>query len=251
MTLVPIRKPRIAYHAPAGLTHGAMTPVRVVLHDTESHDEKGIGDMKGIAEFWLRGPDKLGAHFIVDAEGNIGQCGEPTELMFHTGGANTGSVGIEQIGFAQFSKKTWESRPDQLIKVAKLLAWLNHEYGIPLRVSTVHGISTHAMQSKIHPESMGHTDPGVGYPLDEVIAIAKGFKDAGGWPPDNKPTGGLKPDKPKPKPTAQRIYSIAYTNKHGDPAQTASFNPGLWVVTHPRTKRRGSITINPAGKQKK
>jgi hypothetical protein len=240
--LIPIRKPHIAFHAPPGLAHGSMgAPVRVVLHDTESHDEKGIGDIEGIVAFWLRGPDKLGAHFIVDSEGNIGQQAEPDELMFHTGGANTGSVGIEQIGFANFSKKTWESRPDQLMKVAKLLAWLNDEYGIPLRVSTVHGISTHAMQSKIHPESLGHTDPGANYPLDEVVAIAKGFKDAGGWPPDNAAA--------KPKKRPAHVYHITYTTRKGARKTIVNHSPALWVGSHPRVKHRGDIVIHPVPKK--
>ncbi len=236
--LVPIRKPRIAFHAPPGLAHGPMgTPVRVILHDTESHDEKGINDIAGIVSFWMRGPDKLGAHFIVDAEGNIGQQAEPDELMFHCGGANTGSVGIEQVGFAAFTKKTWESRPDQLMKVAKLLAWLSVEYHIPLRHSTVHGVSTHADQSKIHPESMGHTDPGANYPLDEVIALAKGFKDAGGWPPDNQA-----PAKPKRQ---RHVYHISYTTRKGARKTIVNHSPGLWVSAHPRAKHRGDIVIHP------
>lgn len=247
--LTPIHKPTIQYHAPKGaLTHGNMgNPVRVVLHDTESHEVKGIGDIQGIISFWQRTPDLLGAHFIVDQEGNIGQAGEPTELMYHTGGANTGSVGIEQINFASSTKQQWESHPDQLIKVAKLLAWLHTEYHIPLRVSTISGVSTHAMQSKIHPESQGHTDPGVNYPLEEVLDLARGYVAAGGWPPEG---AAVAKPAPKPaKPTPKRIYSIAYTDKDGARKTTASFNPGLWVVTHPKAKRRGEVVINPAGKQ--
>jgi hypothetical protein len=246
--LTPIHKPTIQFRAPKGaLTHGFMgNPHGVVLHDTEGHDTKGIADISGVISFWMGTPDKLGAHFIVDAEGNIGQSGEPTELMYHCGGANTGYVGIEQIGFARFTKQQWEARPDQLIKVAKLLAWLNAEYHIPLRVSTVNGVSTHAMQSKIHPESQGHTDPGSGYPLEEVLAIAKGFKDAGGWPPDNqaKPTP-TKPAKPA-KPRVQHVYHVTYTTRKGDRKTATTFQPGLWVVSHPRAKRRGDVLIHRA-----
>lgn len=235
--LVPIHKPFVAYHAPPGLTHGAMTPVRVVLHDTESHDEKGIGDMKGVVDFWLRGPDKLGAHFIVDAEGNIAQCGEPTELMFHTLDANTGSVGIEQIGFANFTRQAWLSRPDQLMKVAKLLAWLNDEYHIPLRHSTVNGVSTHADQTIAHHVAGGHTDPGKGYPFDEVLAMAQQMKQAGGWLPDNKAAT---------KPKRQRhVYHISYTTRKGARKTIVNHSPGLWVSAHPRAKHRGDIVIHP------
>lgn len=237
--LIPIRKPHMAFHAPPGLTHGAMTPVRVVLHDTESHDEKGINDISGVVNFWLRGPDKLGAHFIVDSEGNIGQCGEPTELMFHTLDANTGSVGIEQIGFASFTKQAWASRPDQLMKVAKLLAWLNAEYGIPLRHSTVNGVSTHADQTIAHHVAGGHTDPGKNYPFDEVLAIAKGFKEAGGWPPDAAIA------KPKKR---RHVYHITYQTRKGAQKTIVNHSPGLWLTAHPRAKHRGDVLIHPVPK---
>ena len=242
--LVPIHKPSISYHAPKGaLTHGFMgNPVRIVLHDTESHDEKGIGDIEGIVNFWMGGPDKLGSQFIVDEEGNIGQCGEPTELMFHTGGANTGSVGIEQIGFARFTKQTWEAeeRIGQLVKVAKLLAWLHTEYHIPLRISTVSGVSTHAMQSKIHPESLGHTDPGTGYPLADVLGMALGYVRAGGWPAG---TPGLA--KPTQKPRERLVYDITYTDRKGTRKTITNHSPGLWLAAHPRAKRRADVVIHP------
>lgn len=238
--LVPIHKPTIQVHAPPGaLTHGSMgTPVRVVLHDTESHDVPGNLDLQGIINFWMGGPDKLGAHFIVDGEGNIAQCGDPTQLMFHTGGANTGSVGIEQVGFAKFTKREWLARPDQLTKVARLLAWLNDEYHIPLRKSTVNGVSTHAMQSAIHPESQGHTDPGANYPFDEVLGMAQQIKSAGGWAAG---TGGevAKPSRPK------LVYDITYTTRKGQRKTIENHSPGLWVSSHPRVKHRGDIVIHP------
>lgn len=254
--VTPIHRPFIDVHDPKPWVHGTQHPVRIVLHDTESHDVAGTSDISGIFNFWhtQKNPDgtlaQYGVHFIVDEEGKTGQGGDPEQLQWHVGGANTGSVGIEQVGLASFTEKQWLARPDQLIKVAKLLAWMNKEYGIPLRVSTSFGVSTHAMQSAVHPESGGHSDPGKGYPLEHVMAIARDFKEAGGWPPDNKPNGGaVTPPKPKP-PVAKRIYSIAFTDKHGHRAQTASFSPGLWMVSHPRIKRRGPVTITPAGKQK-
>lgn len=237
--LIPIRKPSIDVHAPRGaLTHGPMgNPVRIVLHDTESHDAPETKDIQGVIDFWLKTPDKLGAHFIVDEHGNIGQCGQPDELMFHTGGANTGSVGIEQIGFASFTKREWEQRPDQLIKVAKLLAWLNDEYHIPLRISATLGVSTHAMQSAIHPESGGHSDPGKNYPLEEVVAMAQTFKAAGGWPPANQAPGN--------GGTRRRVYHITYTTRKGARKTITNHSPGLWVSAHPAAKRRGDVLIHP------
>src|SRR5438067_836648 len=102
-----VRKPRIVYRDPNPITHGTMTPVRVVLHDTESHDTAGIGDVKGIYDFWHRQGLGYGAHFVVDGEGNVGQGASCKQITWHVGNLNTGSIGIEQVGFASFTKLVW------------------------------------------------------------------------------------------------------------------------------------------------
>lgn len=164
----------------AGNTHGAMVPVRIILHDTESHDAAGATDISGVAGFLLRTSDKLGSQFIVDSEGIIGQCGSPAELMYHTGGRNTGSVGIEQIGFARFPIKVWFLRPKQLQSVSRLCAVLCHDHGIPPTASVERGISTHAMQSRAFATT-SHTDPGFGYPFKLVVSRAAAMVERGGW----------------------------------------------------------------------
>lgn len=183
MTL-PVRKPRVTWVAHGrDFSIGQAKPVRVVLHDTECHDAKGITEIEGVVNYWWAHPyphgTRNGAHFVVDEDGNIGQVAPIDHILQHTGGANTGSVGIEQIGFASFSDHAWLQRPKQLAAVAQLLAWLHGIAGIPLELSTSRGVSTHAMQSKIHPESEGHTDPGNGYPLHHVLGIARSHYTAG------------------------------------------------------------------------
>lgn len=179
----------IAHHEPARagqFSVGHHDPVRVVLHDTESHDARGITDLVGVIEFWKRNPYPSGtlngAHYLVDGDGFIAQVGVLADILQHTGGANTGSIGIEQIGFASFSLRTWLTRRAQLDAVAKILAYLNHVHGIPLVKSTSRGVSTHAMQSAIHPESGGHSDPGRFYPFGRELKAAKAYVAAGGWP---------------------------------------------------------------------
>lgn len=251
--LAPIHKPSIAYHAPAGaLTHGDMgRPERVILHDTECHDAAGISEIEGVVGYWIRGADKLGSHFIVDADGNVGQCGEPTELMYHTGGLNTGSVGIEQIGFASFTEKDWSARHDQLTKVAKLLAWLHTEYKIPLEVPAqqgdgklMPGVMTHAMVSRFEPASEGHTDPGAGYPLGQVLAIAKAFVAAKGWP---RAGGGDVPVTPV-APHRDR-FEVSWVDKDGQ-VRSRKVGPGVnpyrWAYVHiPKSWHRGHVHIQP------
>ena len=157
-------------------SHGSHRPVRIILHDTESHDWKGIRDIVGVAEYWHNSGNGFGAHVIVDAEGNAGWCVSSDRIAWHCARANTGSLGIEQIGFARFSRPMWMGRKKQLDRVAKIIAQWSMEYDIPLKIDVEMGISTHAMQTKYKNVYGGHTDPGFGYPLYYVLFKARQLK---------------------------------------------------------------------------
>jgi N-acetyl-anhydromuramyl-L-alanine amidase AmpD len=192
VAFIEIHKPYVVVRAPEGeFGHGPMTPVRVILHDTESHGvPHSTADIEGVIRVWLRTPKtaRLGAHFIVDRDGNVGQTAGVRELLFHTGGLNDGSIGIEQIGFAAFTRAEWLARPAQLEKVARLLAWMHKRHAIRLTVPShrghglpMHGVLTHAMVSRFEPGSEGHSDPGRHYPLKHVLARAHQIRRDGGW----------------------------------------------------------------------
>jgi hypothetical protein len=256
--MTAIHRPSAAYNAPTGaFSHGSMTPVRVVLHDTECHDAAGISEIEGVVNFFMQTdqPDRLGAHCIVDADGNVGYLADPDQLLYHVGGLNTGSVGIEQIGFASFTEADWLRRPKQLDKVARILAWLHHDYAIPLEVPSPqgaadanHGVMTHAMVSRFEPASQGHTDPGSGYPLGHVLAIAKGYVKAGGWA---APGEGKKPA-PKPVPMPEADVSFIDKNGHVRTTRIRHANPYRWLYTHhPKSWKRGAAHVQVIHPKKK
>ena len=172
----PARKPLVQYDARGYVdTHGKQKPVRIVIHTTESHDYPGVADMKGIVDYWARTPEGLGAHLIIDAEGNTALCGNPDQVMYAVSRRNTGSVHIELVGRARFIPSIWWTRLKQLNKAAKWCAWLNLEYGIPLQFHVDNGISGHR-----HQPNQTHWDPGVFFPMKYLIAKAKFFR-AKGW----------------------------------------------------------------------
>jgi N-acetyl-anhydromuramyl-L-alanine amidase AmpD len=148
-------------------THGRHHPVRIILHDTESHDHAGVQDIRGIEAFWKRQGAGYGSHYIIDGDGNIGAGPHPTLITWHTGGANTNSIGIELIGFARFSRVQWLRRRRQLAALARLLAYLSDRYDIPL-VRSIEGVCLH----RDFPKS-GHTDPGPGFPHKRVVWMAR------------------------------------------------------------------------------
>jgi hypothetical protein len=173
-----VRRPRVDLDARGRIaTHGNHHPVRVVLHDTESHDGAGLRDLAGIVQFWQRQNLGYGAHVIVDKDANSALCANGDRICWHTSRRNTGSIGIEIIGFARFSPSLWFARPKQLHKVARWLAYYNFEYGIPLRASPQHGITTHREQSKLYGGS--HWDPGFFFPFNYVLRLARKYRKEG------------------------------------------------------------------------
>ncbi len=167
-----MRKPHIHVdRRSTGNTHGAQRPYRIVLHSTESHDRPGNSDIIGVLSYLERTPDKLGIHFVVDKEGRVGQGASVLRMCYHAAGANANSVGIEMIGFARFTVKTWYQRRRQLKKVALLLAYLSVRFDIPLVHNVQHGVCLH----RDIPQG-GHWDPGYGFPLRRVLRWARAEK---------------------------------------------------------------------------
>lgn len=181
-----VNAPRIAYDA-RGLvaTHGPMTPERIVLHDTESHDAAGIRDLEGIATYWHGVPWGPGAHRIVDRDGNVALCAPDAKIAYHVENHNAGSLGLEIVGFASFLPSVWLLRKTQLEIVARQVAWWSAAYAIPLRLDVDQGVSTHAMQSRAYRGT--HTDPGSAFPLDRVLARARELARLALPPPKPKP----------------------------------------------------------------
>lgn len=177
-----LHEPSVQYEAHNAIIHGAMVPKRVVLHDTESHDTKGITDISGIYDFWQRQGKGYGAHLVIDKDGNSGISAYGFDkVMWHVENYNTGSIGIEQIGFASYTKLIWSrSHQKQIIKVARWLAWIHHRYGVPLTHS-LQGVCTHADVGAAGIDPSGHTDPGANYPIRMLLWLANRYVKRGGW----------------------------------------------------------------------
>lgn len=175
-----VRQPVVQFNGRSFIqTHGDQSPVRIILHSTESHDHEGVRDIEGIFNFWKNQAKGYGSHIIVDKDGNSGFGAPATKICWHTAGRNTGSIGIEQIGFARFSLHTWRfTRRKQLDKVARWMAWYSKKYDIPLVINVNKGVSTHKMQSDRFGGT--HWDPGYGFPLEWVVQKAKNYK-RWGW----------------------------------------------------------------------
>jgi N-acetyl-anhydromuramyl-L-alanine amidase AmpD len=156
-------------------THGKHDPIRVAIHTTECADAPGLREIDAVVNFWKRQNRGLGAHVIIDKDGNAAKCAAYDRITYAVANRNTGTIHFELIGFAKFLPQVWWLRLRQLNKLAKWLAYLNMEYGIRLEHSTVDGVAGH----RDYP-GQTHTDPGRYFPMKYVLRKAREFR-ANGW----------------------------------------------------------------------
>ena len=116
---------------------------------------------------------------IDNNRGKIWECVSRGNGAWTQCGYNSESDSVEQSGYASWTKDYWlTNRSNQLHNIADWLAEESKKLGIPLiklnasqAQGTGKGICYH---SDLGSTGCGHSDPGSGWPLNEVIAWAKG-----------------------------------------------------------------------------
>jgi len=179
-----------------GLSHGTHKKTGIVLHETISGDIPGWSDITSV-EAYLRKVG-YGIHGMTDLEAHIGWAfGMGQSIFYHAGGANTPTIGIEQISKVPLvspnnaiRRKLWALRKAETRATAKLIAAIHNTkpHDIPLQywngADGGKGIASHWDISQHHKESEGHYDckpihRGGYYPLMEVIYLARAFAKTG------------------------------------------------------------------------
>lgn len=200
---LPVRGWKTHFEPAPVQTHGEHTPRRIILHSTES-DGAGVRYGRDIVAFWQRQGLGYGAHFVVSSDGAVVNCAALDRITWHVENRNTGSIGIEQAGYAKFTHDQWvgapaeyhegrkirdaiPGRPLELDATARIIAAVSHAWNIPLNIDAEHGLATHAMESADYGGS--HTDPGPNYPLTHVLGMARAYVNAGGWRGEWHPLG--------------------------------------------------------------
>lgn len=178
-----------------GEESGHASKTLIVLHETVSYNKPGVMDIRNPAAFLdSRGYE---IHGIIDAEKHSAWCFDPQAIYDHAlsgeGMVNTRSVGFELVSEVPLMPsvlryKIWKRRRQQLDKAAHWCAWLNQEFGIPLRYSdsslSSSGITTHWDVSQRWLGSHGHWDcwpkhKGGYFPILYVINRARQIKKGG------------------------------------------------------------------------
>lgn len=183
---LPVRRPfeRLKLNVRNQSARTGGSPQLIVLHDTESANVPGNGDLAGIGSWFNNISAEASAHVCVDGEGRSARYVPDDRKAWHCAGYNSASLGIEQVGYATFNNGDWTKGDDaQLRKVAKYIAYWNKKYGIPIQRGQVSNGDVKRPGVVLHSElgtiGGGHHDPGADYPVDAVLHMARYYRRRG------------------------------------------------------------------------
>lgn len=152
---------------------GGQKPKLIVVHATESSNRPGSSDLAAIGTWFDNPAAQASSHVCTDADGNSARYVRDENKAWHCAGFNSVSLGIEQVGRA--AQTAWTR--DELRETARWIAKWSLKYGIPIRKGAVKGASVTRSGVIRHSElgqvGGGHHDPGPGYPMHSVLALAR------------------------------------------------------------------------------
>lgn len=151
-------------------------PRLVIVHCTQGSTAAG-------AASWLRNPlSRASAHVVIDDEEGYRLVSD-SRKAWHVGPANRQSLGLEIVGFVQWSRTEWLGHMPRLRESARVHAAWNRKYDIPLTRDTDRGYHPHDGMP-----GNDHTDPGPNFPWDVYLDLVKSAM--GIQSPADRPYGG-------------------------------------------------------------
>lgn len=151
----------------------------IVLHSAEVWEKPSSAE--AVAAYFQNPPVVASSHFVVDCD-SIVQCVKTEHVADHCGRGNDRSIGIEQAGYAKQSEAEWlDAYGQQMLGlVSKLVAREARQWNIPLvrltpaeLIAGKRGLCGHVDINAAFPNNAGHTDPGVHYPWDVLLEMAR------------------------------------------------------------------------------
>lgn len=221
---------RTAFPSVAGLVQArwnggaqlAGAPTFAVLHSAETPLANGYA--ASIASYFTRNANETSAHFMVGPDAAY-QLLDTGLVAWHCGNGNRRSIGVEQAGYAAFSREQWltEAGRAQVGRLAQLMREIRDAHGIGLYwMSDAQlrgawngghkgGWTTHDQCRRVLGGT-SHTDPMPNYPLDALMAAATGTT----TPPPAPPA----PPAAAPPTFAWNLPSGHYYGNASGPAQS-------------------------------
>jgi hypothetical protein len=153
-------------------------PVLIVVHATQSAELTGLGDLKGVGSWFDNPAAQASSHVCTDGEGHSARFVRDEDKAWHVASYNRVSLGIEQIGFAEFQR--WQEA--ELRETARWIARWSVLHGIPIQKGKVSQTEIRVLRPGVVRHSDlgalggGHFDPGRPYPLHDVLDMAREYR---------------------------------------------------------------------------
>lgn len=220
---------RVWIPSPNYSSRGGATVRLIVLHTTE-----GARTYQDLGAFFGRTSSQVSSQVgIDDTLGTIGEYVKRPNKSWTQGNFNPVSTSAEQCAFAAWSAAEWQKHPNMLKNTADWIAEEAAYFNIPIVKLTPsqaqgsgRGVCGHV---DLGSAGGGHTDPGSGYPWDQVISMAKGSSPT---PPQPTPTPTLGDDMyiKNNNTTYQLIYSGPSSYWRSLPPPAAALIPSASVI---------------------
>lgn len=150
----------------------------IVLHAMQAPER--LSTAEGTANYFAGTSVKASAHFSCDADSTV-QSVRLSDVAYGAPGANAAGVHIEQAGYSEQNVDGWADEYSQRMlreQVAPLVAKLANYHSIPIKYVDAaalkrgeRGVTTHKQCSDAFGGT--HWDPGVSYPIDELLIYAR------------------------------------------------------------------------------
>ena len=150
------------------------SPRLLVLHTTE-----GAKTIQSLGNFFSNPAAEASSHGGADdTPKTIGVYVQRDDVAWTQADFNDESIALEICAFARWPTSEWDKHPVMLDNIARWLAEEAEHFGIPLRRLSPDQAQSNGMGVCEHvdlgPRGGGHHDCGTGFPIDRVIAAARG-----------------------------------------------------------------------------
>jgi len=177
---------RVAIPSPSYSNRGS-APVRLLV----IHTAEGSRTIESLGGWFANPSNKVSSHAGADDKPNtVGIYVQRAYSAWTAASANPVSCQIELCGFASWDAAEWSRHPNMLQNTASWLAEEAAAFGVPLTrlnpsqaQGSGRGVCAHA---DLGSWGGNHWDPGPNFPMDQVIAMAKGQPAPGPTPTKRK-----------------------------------------------------------------
>jgi len=152
------------------------------------HTAEGALTIESLGSFFSSRSSQASSHVGADDTVNtVGEYVKRADKAWTCADYNGVSVNIEMCAFASWSTDEWMRHPNMLANCA---AWISEEaayYSIPITKLSPTDAQNNGRGVCFHSDlgisGVGHNDPGLGFPVDYVLSLARGGSSPTPTPP--------------------------------------------------------------------